>query len=179
MPTLEQFIGDLDNYMGSDDDMLMGAPRRRRPQAVTNRRRAAASLLSSPAPGVPQAGARIEPLGFPTVTFNNTSGVLLTSTARPQKPFKGSRLGVTVARTGATATGLVTVARLTIGARDVFVNNQPIPAELFAPNAFGIELNMDEAGPGIDIAVQFGVSAAPGAGDSIVVGVCIIGLTWA
>jgi hypothetical protein len=65
-----------------------------------------------------------------------------------------------------------------VGVREVLTSAQPIPAEAFAPTAFGVDLMMDDAIPGVIVTATFNVSAAPGAGDSIVVGTTVIGLTW-
>lgn len=140
---------------------------------------ASAQQLYTPIGGVPVPGPRVEPLGFPVFTFGAATGTTITQIARPQKPFKGSRLVIDVARTGATATGLVSVADLSIGARPVLVNRaQPIPAAAFAPTAFGIELLMDTATPGVDITLTLSISAAPAMTDVVVVGCTILGLTW-
>lgn len=194
MPNIEEYLAGIDEYLADDD---MGArrrsPRRSRrsrgggglrraplPNAgATPTRQQAAAALTSYAPGIPQGGPRVEPLGFAVFAFTATSGLTLVQTARPQKPFKGSRVVIDIARTGASATGLVSIADLSIGTRPVLVNRaQPIPAGAFAPTAFGIELMMDDAGPGIDITLQLVISAAPTTVDTVVVGATILGLTW-
>jgi hypothetical protein len=172
---LRNYLGAIDDYLGDDEEYL-GAVRRpmKRPLAVAAKRQ-----LQQPMPGVPTAGPRIEPLGFPTTfAFVNAGATTISQNARPMKPFKGSRVIIDIARTGATATGLVTVTALVVGARPVPVAQNPIGAGVFAPNAFGIELMMDEAVPGIDITCALTISAAPGAGDSVICSVTIIGLSW-
>lgn len=180
MPDLREYLGAVDDYLGDDDDILGAAPRSRRrispgrsPLAVR-----AARQLAQPMAGVPKPGPRIEPVGFPVVSFTNTSGTAITVTTRPQKPFKGSRLVLDIARTGPTATGLITVAQLLVGSRNVLVNANPIGAGAFAPNAFGVELLMDEAVPGIDLTLELQTSVAPGVGDRIDVSATIMGLTF-
>lgn len=195
---LLDYIGDLDAYVG--DDEMVGAPvRRRRRQMpfyqrgggvnvtalaqraqgeMRDRRVMAAQVITPAAPGVPKPGPREEPLGFPAFAFVNAGATSVAQTTRPQKPFKGARLVIDIARTGATATGLITVVSLLIGSRNVLVNANPIGAAAFAANAFGVQLSMDEAVPGIDIVLTLATSAAPGVGDRIDVAATIIGLTW-
>lgn len=174
------YLGALDDYLGEDAEYLGAAPRRvvRRAPAPRPLAAAARAQLAQPMPGVPKAGPRIEPLGFPIISFTNASGLTLNATTRPQKPFKGSRLVLDIARTGAGATGLVSVASLKVGARDVLVNANPIGAGTFAPNAFGVELMMDEAVPGIDIVLTLTCSVAPGAGERIDINASVLGMTW-
>jgi len=173
---LRNYLGAIDDYLGDDEEYLGAVARRpmKRPLAAAAKRQ-----LAQPMPGVPTQGPRIEPLGFPT-TFNfvNAGATTIQQSARPMKPFKGSRVVIDIARTGATATGLVTVTQLVVGARPVPVAQNPIGAGVFAPTAFGIELMMDEAVPGIDITVALTISAAPGAGDTVVCSVTLIGLSW-
>jgi hypothetical protein len=172
----KDYLGAFDEYIG--DDELLGA------RAVVKHRappiRAVAQRqLMTPMPGVPKAGPRLEPVGFPAFAFVNAGATSIAQTTRPQKPFKGSRLVIDIARTGASAAGLlITVVSLKVGARDVLVNANPIGAGTFAPGAFGIELMMDEATPGIDIVLTLATSAAPGAGDRVDVAATIIGMTW-
>jgi hypothetical protein len=175
-------LGAVDDYLGDDDDFL-GAPARRgagprfgRPTRRMPARQVAAAL-DPVMPGIPKAGARIEPLGFPEVVFTNTSGLSLQVTTRPQKPFKGSRLVVDVARTGAGATGAIKLSSLVIGSRNVLVNSNPIGVGTFAANADGVALMLDEVTPGVDIVATFTCSVAPGAGERIDVVPTLIGLT--
>lgn len=170
------YLGAMDDYIG-DDDML-GAPARRR-GAIARRPLASAARaqLSQPMPGVPKAGPRLEPLGFPTFTFLPAAATVILQTTSPQKPFKGSRLVIDIARTGA-ATGLITVTRFKVGARDVLVNDNGIGAATFGANAFGVELMMDEAVPGILLTLQLTISIVPPAATQVDVAATVIGMTW-
>lgn len=175
------YLGAYDDYLG-DDDML-GAPVRRRGRmvlpaahsAIANRARA---QLAQPMPGVPKSGPRIEPLGLPGAQFVNAGATTILVSTTPQKPFKGSRLVIDIVRGPVVSGGLVTVSRLKVGARDVLVNSNPVPAAAFGPTAFGIELQMDEAGPGVVIEVEYRITASPSAGNTVDVGGAIIGMTW-
>lgn len=195
MSSFREYLGALDDYLGDDDEML-GAPRRRRSGArgrrggvpgfgralaPTSRAEAAAHALTPPIAGVPKPGARLEPLGFPAFAFVVGGATTITQQATPQKPFKGSRLVIDTARTnaGASASGLVTVTSLKVGVREVLVSAQPIGAGSFAPNAFGVELMMDEAVPGVLITLTLAISAAPTVvGDRVDCAGTIIGLSW-
>lgn len=175
------FLGAMDEYLGDDSEYLGAVRRAPAPRRIAAARpiaSAAMRQLSQPMAGVPKPGPRIEPIGFPTISFTAASGVTLSATTRPQKPFKGSRLVVELARSGTTATGLISVATLKVGARDVLVNSNPIGAGTFAPGAFGVELMLDEAVPGIDLAVTLVCSSAPTTTDRIDVAVTIMGMTW-
>lgn len=118
-------------------------------------------------PGVPMPGARLQPLGFGASAFTAASGTVLSLTATPQRPFKGQRLVVDITRTGATATGLITITRLDVGTANQLVSSGPLSAAAFAATAFDVNLQLDPATPGILIVVQFAISAAPGAADRV------------
>lgn len=181
MAGFNDYLGAFDDYLGDDD--ILGAPVRRAsprgmPAAHSAIARRARAQLVQPMPGVPKGGPRIEPLGFPVATFVNAGVTTILVPTNPQKPFKGSRLVVDIVRTGGGTGGLVSVSRVRVGARDVLVNANPIPAAAFGPTAFGVELQMDEATPGVVIEVEYVISTAPGVGDTVVVGTTIMGLTW-
>jgi hypothetical protein len=153
--------------------------RRRRAQKARQmtRRAVPARMLIPQVPGVPMPGARLQPLGLGSTAFTAASGTVLALTARPQRPFKGQRLVVDITRTGATATGLVTITRLDIGTSNQLVSSGSLSASAFAATAFDVNLQLDPATPGIDIVVQFAVSVAPGGADRIDLSGTIFGTT--
>jgi len=183
----EMFGIDLvgDDEFGIDlvgDEALLGAVRRkyRAPNSGRQKRAGMAKLLratSSKVPGVQAHGARDWPLPFPSIAFTATSGTALTTTSRPQRPFRGVRLVIDTARTGATATGLVTVTAFNVGQGNQFIAQGALPAAGFGPGAFQTEMNLDSAQPGIDIVLTFAISVAPGAADRVDVAAMIIGLS--
>lgn len=134
-----------------------------------------ARALIPQVPGVPAPGLRLQPLGFPTLTFNASSGTTLTATTRPQRPFKGQRLVIDIARTGATSTGLVSIAQLLVGTNNQMVSPNPIGAGAFSPGAYDTNMVIAAATPGVDVTVQYVISAAPTATDTVVVGTTIMG----
>src|SRR5688572_21124042 len=111
-------LADLDD-VGTLEIGDVGAGRRpmrrggRRMTAPRGGRVHARSLVSN-IPGVSHPGARLQQLGLGATAFTSTSGTLLSLTASPQRPFKGQRLILDLTRTGASATGLVTVNQLNV-----------------------------------------------------------------
>lgn len=154
-----------------------GRRRRRQKARGMTRQRTPARLLIPAVPGVPAPGARLQPLGLGSTAFTAASGTVLALTARPQRPFKGQRLVVDITRTGATATGLVTITRLDIGTMNQLVSSGSLSASAFAATAFDVNLQLDPATPGIDIVVQFAISVAPGGADRVDISGTIFGTT--
>ena len=169
---------DLD-LMGDDDDDddLMGLRIRRFKTRGSRRsfKRAFARRLVSRTPGAPSVGPKNWPLGFNTVAFVLAGATTLRATARPQRPFKGSRLVVDIARTGATATGLITIGNFSVGQINQLVSAQPVGAGTFAATAFGTSLAVDQAQPGIDLTVDYTTSILPTGTDRIDVATTLIG----
>lgn len=136
-----------------------------------------ASRLIPSIPGAPAVGIKLQPLGFNTVSFTATSGTALPATTRPQKPFKGKRLVVDLARTGTTATGLVTISSLTIGVQNQFVSTGSIGAAAFAAGAFDVNMELSACSTALDITVNYSISAAPTTTDRVDVGTTLFGET--
>lgn len=171
--------------IGDDDDvgamMDVGAVMVRRPvRGVASRvRQSPANLRARPAlmsafPGAPPVAEKDIPLGFGNQSFSSTSGTTLTFTARPQAVFRGRRLVIDLTRTGS-PTGLVTLTSLLIGTRNQLVGTLGIPVTTFAGTAFGVDMMLDPAAPGIDITITLVTSAAPTTTDLITCGAAIIG----
>jgi len=188
MPGYEniELLGDLieDELAGDDDDEMMGAiavpsryRRLRRSNMVQRAKRAYMNKLAPAVPGVVPPGARNFPLGFGSFAFVNGGATTAILTASPQRPFKGRRLVIDVKRTANALGELVTITGLTIGANDQRVAATALPAEAFLPGAFGVDLSLDPATPGIDITLELAISAAPGAGESVTVSPMLIGDT--
>lgn len=128
-------------------------------------------------PGAPAVGARLQPLGFNALTFTSTSGTALVATTRPQKPFKGRRLVVSLARIGASATSLVQVTSITVGTSNQLVSQGPVDASAFAGGNFDVNVDLSPCTSALDLSVNYQVLTAPGAGDSIQVGTTLFGET--
>lgn len=128
-------------------------------------------------PGAPAIGAKLQPLGFTVVTFGAATGTALAATTRPQKPFKGRRLVVDIARTGTTATGLVTVTSITVGVNNQLVSTGAVGAGAFAPTAFDCNVSLSACSSALDIAVNYAISAAPTMTDTVSIATTIFGET--
>jgi hypothetical protein len=128
-------------------------------------------------PGAPAIGVKLQPLGFNTITFTATSGLTLPATTRPQKPFKGKRLVSDIARTGTTATGLVTITSLTIGVNNQFVSTGPVGAGAFAATAFDTNVELSACSTALDITVNYAISAAPTMTDTVAIATTLFGET--
>jgi hypothetical protein len=127
-----------------------------------------------PLPGMPGAerqGGRLnsrQPLGFPTITFDNASLLNYDATSRPQRMVKPVRLVVNAART-AGAPEAVTITSIKVGADEMLPTGDPIPIEAFTADAVDTKLILAEARPGYDVTISFQCAANPVAGESIVV----------
>lgn len=181
---LDDDIGTLElaDYVGSPwsrmRQMRRRAPARGRygMQSAAARKVPARQLIPQ-VPGVPLPGVRLQPLGLGATAFTATSGTLLQLQASPQRPFQGQRLILDITRTGATATGLVTVTRLDVGTDNQLVGSGAISANAFAPTAFDANVRFAPATPGVLITVQMNISAAPTMTDRVDVGGTIFGTT--
>lgn len=119
------------------------------------------------------------PLGLGLVTFDSTTApnIPLSLTVSPQRPFRGERLVIDVRRIGASAQGpAVVINDFRVGDVPQRLGGGVLPAEVFAPDAFGVRLSLDASVPGVLITIGFQyVGAAIAAGDQIVVSGAIIG----
>lgn len=141
-------------------------------------RRAQRRALVPNIPGVPANARRRQPLGGGTVTFSASSGTSLTFTIRPQKPYLIRRIITSIARTGTTATGLVSITRFAIGANDQLVQAASFPADLWSAASADVDVVFDPASVGQDIVVQATISAAPTTTDTVVLGLGFLGETY-
>ncbi len=165
-----------DTYLGAGRQMARrpGMQRGGRPQVPR-------SSLIPQNPGVPQSGLRLQPLGLGSTSFTATSGTILQLTAAPQKPFKAQRLILDITRTGTTATGLVTVNRIDVGADNMLVaagGVGALPASMFANNGVDLNVSFSPATPGITIVVQLVISTAPTSPDHVDVAGGMLGTSF-
>jgi hypothetical protein len=126
-------------------------------------------------PGVPAVGVKLQPLGFSDVVFTATSGTALPAETRPQKPFKGRRLVVEIARTGASATALVKVTSITVGTNNQFVSTQSTSAGAYAGGNFDVNVELSACTSALDIAVNYSIRTAPAMADTIEIGTTLFG----
>lgn len=162
-------IGALDVGDGEDEVGAFPFRRKRRRAAPAPRgRMVPVRRLIPRVPGVPAPGVGLQPLPLGTVTFTNTSGTLLQLQASPQKPFKGQRLVISQSRVGVSG-GLVVVTRLEVGTANQFAFGGELPADAFAATAFDTNMSLQPATPGVQVTLLLRITAAPAAGDSVVV----------
>lgn len=119
------------------------------------------------------------PLGLGLLVFNDTTapGTPLSLVVSPQRPFRGERLVLDVRRIGASAQGpAVVINDFRVGDVPQRLGGGFLPAEVFAPDAFGVRLSLDASVPGVLITIGFTfIGAAIAAGDQIVISGAIIG----
>jgi hypothetical protein len=166
----------LDELAGVDDDLGdVGFPfpfrRRKRNKRIAMRR------LIPAVPGAPAHGWAMQPLPMTTVTFTSTSGTSLTSTGRPQKGFKARRLFVDLTRTGASATGLVTVTAINFGVVNVLVGVGNLSVAMFQNLAVDAGISFPPIAAGLDINVGLSISAAPTTTDTVACSISFLGET--
>lgn len=162
-------------------DEELGARRRRR--APPPGRRAGggiAQALTTPAPGVQAGGARFDVLGLTSITFVNAGVTSQQMTSAVQKVFKGNRLVLVRNNVGAASPGLtVLIQNLFVGQTNQFVSAQPVPVEVFAATAFGVDMALDTVTPAINMILNVTISAAPAAMETVTISGSIFGLTLA
>lgn len=132
--------------------------------------------FASAIPGVPTPGRRVRTMGLTSATFNASSGLRLQLQRQCQKPFSPTRLFLEVARTGTSATGLVTVDSIKIGSDEQLISGG-VPASMFFGAVFDVDIEFDEAAAGLLITIDLIISAAPTTTDTVVVAGGIHGVT--
>lgn len=168
----------LEGIEGDDMEVLaalageeLGARRRRQNAGMVRRSASVKSMpatqLISQVSGVPRRGLRKTWLPLGSIAFTAGSGTSLNMPASTQRPFRGTRLIFDFARTGATATGLLTLTECKCGqdAQPAAAGAAPLGA--FLATAFDADIDLDPVGPGVTFLATVAVSAAPGAADRI------------
>jgi hypothetical protein len=161
----------------ADVGLEVGAHRRGRGRGPSNGHSYNARRLVPRVPGAPAIGIKLQPLGFNAVIFSAASGNTLNATTRPQKPFKGKRLVVDIARSGATATGLITVTDIRIGVQSQLVSTGSIGAGSFAATAFDVNMELSACTTALDITVSYANALTPTSPDTIQVATTLFGET--
>lgn len=168
----EDFLGDDyagDDYAGED---ILGAQYRRQRARRRGRRggrmtqrvalgrpinHAPPWRMPQAAPGVMLPTEQLLPLGFlpegGSFSFVSGGPTTLTFVAQPQKPFRGERLIIDVAKTSGAVGNTVNVNILAVGTDLQIVSAAPFPAVAFSPTAFGVRLALTAAQPGIRISL--------------------------
>lgn len=146
----------------------------RRPQQVGVQQMPLSNLVSA-IPGAPARALRKVPLPLGSVAFTATSGTSLQFTARTQRPYKGTRLVFVPARTGASATGLLSLTEIKVGQDVQPAADGAMPLEAFGPQVWDADLDLTPLTPGIDIKITAAISAAPAGADRVDVGGVMFG----
>lgn len=180
----DEMLGELmygDETMGDDlamaDAAILGARRRQmqRQQGRAAARQPAALQrppLLTQRPGVnPVAVGRL-PLGFGVLSLaaGASAGTL---TARPQVPWRGSKLVIGIAGVNI-GNYAVTVSPI-IGNKPVLAGAAAIDARSFPATGIDNNLISDSASPGIDVTLNFTITPVLGAGDTAVITASWIG----
>jgi hypothetical protein len=174
-------IGTLEmgaEYLGAAPRQTMVRARQAQPQRGGGGPRVPRQRLIPDVPGVPAPGLRLQPLGLGSTAFTAASGLLLAIQASPQKPFKPQRLILDITRTGASATGLVTVNRIDIGVDNMLVGSGPLPASMFQNTGVDLNVSFAPATPGINIVVQLACSVAPAGADRVDIAAGMLGTAF-
>jgi hypothetical protein len=135
------------------------------------------SAVQPQMPGVPDRGGRVQPLGFENGAFTVAGPAVVTIRARPQRPLRGGRLVADFTRSGATATGLLTLVQLVVATDGQLLSGDPISFAALSPNAFGVGVNLSPAAVGNEIFATVAVSALPTGADRIDFNLTLFGLT--
>lgn len=117
--------------------------------------------------GVPARSRQVLPLGFPILTCTNVAnsggGDV---TANPQKPWRGSKLIVSISGTNSNNYGVSVLP--VIGTNPTLASPDAVDARSFPANALGNELVVEAAAPGITVRLSFNVGPNVGAGDTVI-----------
>lgn len=161
----------FEEFAGFEDDEMGAVARRVRGRGLPRLK----------TPGVSSAGARLTPnlkrvpLGVGRLTFGAATGTTLTIEVEPQRGYTPRRLVASVARTGASATGLLLVTDIKVGDTQQIPASQGCPIEMFDAQATESEMDLTPAIPGQKITITVSISAAPAGADTVVVGLGFYG----
>jgi len=131
--------------------------------------------LLSPLNGSPETNVGRIILPFDPVIFNDSSPLNIKSVARTQKAFRGDRLMIITNISSGAGNISSYLDNITVGVNSQLAGSGRIPLEVFQNNSTGVEFVLEPARPGLDITSYFSVSAQPGTGESITVGLTIFG----
>ena len=116
--------------------------------------------LKNGAPGAPPVSEKMYTLAFNAVSFTSLTGNALTATSRPQLAVRPERPVCIVTRSAGAGGIGVSITDIKVGQRSQLANSGEIPAEMFAPTAFGVRQAYDPCGPGIDVSIFYATTAA-------------------
>ena len=106
-------------------------------------------------------------VGVGFATWANTDGADKELQIEPQEAFRGERMVIDVLASSGAAS-IVVVRLLQVGVQPQQPDtSQPAPASMFAADVTYSHLDLQIARPGIKLTLTLGVTAAPGAGESV------------
>jgi hypothetical protein len=127
-------------------------------------------------PGVQNPGERRQPLGLGSVTFVNAGATTQTLTVNPQAPYRGKRLVLTRFNVGAASPNLsVTLTDFRIANVPQTLSSTAIPVSAFAADAVDTYIDLDSSAPGVEYFVEFTISAAPAASETVRIDAALFG----
>jgi hypothetical protein len=127
-------------------------------------------------PGVQNPGGRRQPLGLGSVTFVNGGVTVQTLTVNPQSPYRGKRLVLDRFNVGAASPNLsVTVSDFRIANVPQTLSATAIPVAAFRVDAVDTYIDLDSSAPGVDYFIEFTISAAPAAAETVRIDAAIFG----
>ena len=115
------------------------------------------------------------------VTFVNAGPTTLTSITFPQRLVRGRRLVVQAAGSSVAAATIAagaTVNQIFVGADNQLPAANPLPVSAYQATAFGVEMVLSPAAPGITITIQYGIPVAPGIGDTVSISTVLFSDSW-
>lgn len=127
----------------------------------------AVSRVYSKLPGIPSQDSVMIPMPLLTSAFTATSGVSLPVNQAPTKGFRPRRMVYVETRTGASATGLVTLLTPTIGSRVQAAASGALSAQQYAPNAYDTDVKWDDLQPGVPLTMTVAITVAPTTTDRV------------
>lgn len=127
-------------------------------------------------PGVQRPGERRQPLGLGSVTFVNAGVTVQSLTVNPQAPYRGKRLVLDRFNVGAAS------PNLSVLLTDFRISNVPqtlsataIPVAAFRVDAVDTYIDLDSSAPGVEYFVEFTISAAPAAAETVRIDAAVFG----
>ena len=147
-------------------------------QAITMARQAKPPWRGRMALGVPEPGYGLWPLPFTPLAGGGVFTAALTNIQYrviAQNPFRGERLVTDVRRTGAAGVQVFAQNGIFIGTRPQQGALGALPLETYGPNAFDMRLVMQQAEQGAELNIFAFVNPAPAVGDTLALGIQILG----
>ncbi len=129
------------------------------------------------APGVPGPGVGLWPLPLTPLANNgvfNAANNEITFQAQPQRPFQGQRMVAIIIRSAGAAAVSMRTQPIFIGTTPQAADIGSMPLDLFAPTAFGVRLQMQQATPGMLVRLIVSSDPVP-AGETVAVQITLLG----